>query len=49
MGEIINKQFEEYQDVLKKKEKKLKPIFNFDRDERIDELMNDLNQKNVIL
>lgn len=48
MGEKINKEYEEFQDYLNKKEKKLKLLVNFDLDDNIDEVIEQLNNKEII-
>jgi len=49
MGEKINKEFEEYQEDLKIREKKLKLLVSFNQDESIDEVLNELKEKEIIL
>ena len=48
MGEKINKEYEEFQEYLNKKEKKLKLLVNFDLDDNIDEVIEQLNNKEII-
>ena len=47
MGEHINKEYEEFQKYLKKKEKKLKLLINFELDENIDDILKELNNKEI--
>ena len=48
MGEKINKEYEEFQEYLNKKEKKLKLLVNFDLDDNIDEVIEQLNNKEIV-
>jgi hypothetical protein len=48
MGEKINKEYEEFQKYLDKKEQKLKLLVNFDLDDNIDEVIEQLNNKEII-
>ena len=48
MGEKINKEYEEFQKYLDKKEQKLKFLVNFDLDDNIDEVIEQLNNKEII-
>jgi uncharacterized HAD superfamily protein len=48
MGETINIEYEEFKKYLDKKEKKLKLFVNFDLDENIDEVLKELNNKEII-
>ena len=48
MGEKINKEYEEFQKYLVKKEQKLKLLVNFDLDDNIDEVIEQLNNKEII-
>lgn len=48
MGEHINKEYEEFKRYLKKKEKKLKLLVNFDLDEEIKSSLDELNNKEII-
>lgn len=48
MGEKINKEYEEFQKYLDKKEQKLKLLVNFDLDDNIDEVIEQLNDKEII-
>ena len=43
MGDKINKEYEEFQEYLDKKEKKLKLLVNFDLDSDIDKALEELN------
>lgn len=47
MGEKINKEYEEFQKYLDKKERKLKLLVHFDLDENIDEIIEELNKKEI--
>lgn len=47
MGEIINIEYEEFQKYLDKKEKKLKLLVNFDFDDNIEEILKELNNKEI--
>jgi uncharacterized HAD superfamily protein len=47
MGETINIEYEEFKKYLDKKEKKLKLFVNFDLDENIDEVLKELNNKEI--
>ena len=47
MGEKINKEYEEFQKYLDKKERKLKLLVHFDLDENIDEIIDELNKKEI--
>lgn len=48
MGEQINEEYEEFKEYLEKKEKKLKLLVNFDLDEDIDKVIEELNDKEII-
>ena len=48
MGDKINKEYEEVQEYLDKKEKKLKLLVNFDLDSDIDKALEELNNKEII-
>lgn len=48
MGEKINKEYEEFKKYLDKKEQKLKLLVNFDLDDNIDEVIEELNNKEII-
>lgn len=47
MGEKINTEYEEFQKYLDKKERKLKLLVHFDLDENIDEIIEELNKKEI--
>ena len=48
MGEKINKEYEEFKKYLDKKEQKLKLLISFDLDDNIDEVIEQLNNKEII-
>ena len=48
MGEKINKEYEEFKEYLDKKEQKLKLLVSFDLDDNIDEVIEELNNKEII-
>lgn len=48
MGEKINKEYEEFKKYLDKKEQKIKLLVNFDLDDNIDEVIEELNNKEII-
>ena len=48
MGEKINKEYEEFKEYLNKKEQKLKLLVSFDLDDNIDEVIKELNNKEII-
>jgi hypothetical protein len=48
MGEKINKEYEEFQKYLDKKEQKLRLLVKFDLDDNIDEVIEELNNKEII-
>lgn len=48
MGDKINKEYEEFQKYLDKKEKKLKLLVNFDLDSDIDKALEELNNKEIV-
>lgn len=48
MGEQINKEYEEFQEYLEKKEQKLKLLVKFDLNEDIDKVLEELNKKEII-
>lgn len=48
MGEKINKEYEEFKKYLDKKEQKLKLLVSFDLDDNIDEVIKELNNKEII-
>jgi hypothetical protein len=47
MGEKINKEYEDFQKFLEKKEQKLKLLVNFELDENIDDVLKELNKKEI--
>lgn len=47
MGETINKEYEEFQKYLDKKEQKLKLLVKFELDDSIDEVIEELNKKEI--
>ena len=49
MGDKINKEYEDFQKYLNKKEKKLKLLFKFGLDENIEEIIKELNNKEIVL
>ena len=48
MGDKINKEYEEFQEYLNKKERKLKLLVNFNLDENVDDILNELNNKEIV-
>ena len=48
MGEQINKEYEDFQEYLDKKEQKLKLLVKFDLSENIDEILEELNNKEIV-
>jgi hypothetical protein len=48
MGESINKEYEDFQKYLEKKERKLKLLVEFNLDEDIDEVIKEINKKEII-
>jgi basic membrane lipoprotein Med (substrate-binding protein (PBP1-ABC) superfamily) len=48
MGEKINKEYEEFQKYLDKKEKKLKLLVDFNLDDDIDKVLEELNNKKIV-
>ena len=48
MGEKINLEYEEFQKYLDKKEQKLKLLVSFDLDDNIDEIIEELNNKEIV-
>lgn len=48
MGDNINKEYEEFQEYLNKKEQKLKLLVNFNLDENVDDVLKELNNKEII-
>lgn len=49
MGDKINKEFEKYQKDLETRNKKLKLIVKFEPDERLDEVLDELKDKQITL
>jgi hypothetical protein len=49
MGEKINKEFEEFQKNLKEREKNLRIKVKFEKDDKIEEELEELKEKEVIL
>jgi hypothetical protein len=49
MGDKINKEYEDFQKYLNKKEKKLKLLVKFGLDENIEEIIKELNNKEIVL
>jgi hypothetical protein len=49
MGDKINKEYEDFQKYLNKKEKKLKLLVKFRLDENIEEIIKELNNKEIVL
>jgi hypothetical protein len=49
MGDKINKEYEDFQKYLTKKEKKLKLLVKFRLDENIEEIIKELNNKEIVL
>lgn len=49
MGEQINKEFEEFQKNLKEREKNLRIKVKFEKDDKIEEELEELKEKEVIL
>jgi hypothetical protein len=47
MGEKINKEYEEFQKYLDKKEQKIKLLINFSLDDGIDEAIKEINKKEI--
>ena len=47
MGEQINKEYDDFQKYLNKKEQKLKLLVKFDFDENIDKILEELNNKEI--
>ena len=48
MGDKINKEYEEFQKYLDKKEQKLKLLVNFDLDENVDDVLKELNNQAIV-
>lgn len=49
MGDKINKEYEDFQKYLNKKERKLKLLVGFELDENIEEVIKELNDKEIVL
>lgn len=49
MGEMINKEFEKFQKELKKREKKIKYITSFESSDKLDDVINELKNKEITL
>ena len=49
MGETINKEFEKYQKDLETREKKLKVPISFEPDEKLDDILDELKDKQINL
>ena len=49
MGDKINKEYEDFQKYLNKKEKKLKLLVKFNLDENIEDVLKELNNREIIL
>ena len=49
MGDKINKEYEDFQKYLNKKEKKLKLLVEFGLDENIEEIIKELNDREIVL
>lgn len=47
MGDQINKEYEDFQEYLDKKEQKLKLLVKFDLNENIDKILEELNNKEI--
>lgn len=47
MGEKINEEYEEFKEYLEKKEQKLKLLVDFNLDEEIDKVLEELNDKEI--
>jgi hypothetical protein len=48
MGEKINLEYEEFKKYLNKKERNLKYFVQFDMDENMEDVINELNDKEII-
>lgn len=48
MGDEINKEYEDFKEYLNKKDLRLKLFVDFDLDDDIDTVLNELNSKEVI-
>lgn len=49
MGDKINKEYEDFQKYLNKKERKLKLLVGFELDENIEEVIKELNDREIVL
>ena len=49
MGDKINKEYEDFQKYLNKKERKLKLLVEFELDENIEEVIKELNDREIVL
>ena len=49
MGEKINKQFDDYQKDLEKRNLKLKTLVYFEPDEKLEEVVKELKDKKIVL
>ena len=49
MGDKINKEYEDFQKYLNKKDRKLKLLVGFELDENIEEVIKELNDKEIVL
>ena len=49
MGDKINKEYEDLQKYLNKKERKLKLLVRFDLDKNIEDVIKELNNKDIKL
>jgi hypothetical protein len=49
MGDKINKEYEDFQKYLNKKERKLKLLIGFELDENIEEVIKELNDREIVL
>jgi hypothetical protein len=49
MGDKINKEYDEFQKYLNKKERKLKLLVRFELDENIEEVIKELNDREIVL
>jgi hypothetical protein len=49
MGDKINKEYEDFQKYLNKKERKLKLLFGFELDDNIEEVIKELNDREIVL
>jgi hypothetical protein len=49
MGDKINREYDDFQKYLNKKEKKLKLLVKFNLDENIEDVLKELNSREIIL